>query len=97
MDLLKDRISRFESQGTDIDMYSSVIKYWEMEHMNRRHELATLLLEERGVGWSGELWAEEDRRRVRGWLFGRATRIGGGTSEMMLNILAKRALRLPSA
>lgn len=97
VDLLRKRIARLEAVGGDVHHSSNVLKYSEAEHMNRRWELATFLLEERGMVWSGDLFEDEDRIRIRRWLFSRAGTIGAGTSEIVLNVLAKHALELPSA
>ena len=46
------------------------------------------------LGWEGE---EFDEGRVaRSWLRSKANSIEGGTSEIQLNIIAKRVLGLPS-
>lgn len=97
IDLLRKRIARREAVGGDVSHFSNVLKYAETEHTNRRWELATLLLEERGTVWSGDLFDESDRARVRRWLFSRANTIGAGTSEIVLNVLSKQTLKLPGA
>jgi acyl-CoA dehydrogenase len=94
---LKARIERLATRGEDVSNFASVLKYWEMEHVCRRYELAMLLLGDRGLVWSGDLADEQDRESVRQSLFARANTIGGGTSEIMLNVIAKRVLRLPSS
>ena len=47
-----------------------------------------------GLGWEGE--ACREGQLPRQWLRSRANSIEGGTSEIQLNIIAKRILGLPS-
>ena len=46
---------------------------------------------------SGESEKESDGEVARSWLRSRANSIEGGTSEINLNIVAKRVLNLPGA
>ena len=48
-----------------------------------------------GLGWSGDGFSEVERIAVRGWLRAKANSIEGGTSEVNLNVVAKRVLGLP--
>jgi len=48
-----------------------------------------------GLGWDGDEFAEEELKVTRDWLYGKASTILGGTSEIQLNIIAKRVLGLP--
>ena len=48
-----------------------------------------------GLGWSGDGFSDAERLAVRGWLRTKANSIEGGTSEVNLNVVAKRVLGLP--
>jgi alkylation response protein AidB-like acyl-CoA dehydrogenase len=48
-----------------------------------------------GLGWEGEDFSDAERAAVRGWLRAKANSIEGGTSEVNLNVVAKRVLGLP--
>jgi alkylation response protein AidB-like acyl-CoA dehydrogenase len=49
-----------------------------------------------GLGWeSGAGFEEDEVERTRNWLRSRGNSIEGGTSEIQLNIIAKRVLGLP--
>jgi acyl-CoA dehydrogenase len=73
----------------------SMMKYAGTELNKRRHELAM------AAGGSNALEWESERSRggkpAREWLRTKANSIEGGTSEVQLNIIAKRILDLPGA
>jgi alkylation response protein AidB-like acyl-CoA dehydrogenase len=73
----------------------SMMKYAGTELNKRRHELAM------AAGGSDALEWESERSRAgksaREWLRTKANSIEGGTSEIQLNIVAKRILDLPGA
>jgi acyl-CoA dehydrogenase len=75
--------------------FSSVLKYYGAELNKRRYELAM------SAGGSDALEWESERSRhgdtARSWLRTKANSIEGGTSEVQLNIVAKRILELPGA
>ena len=48
-----------------------------------------------GLGWEGEDFNAAEIDTVRQWLGAKAISIAGGTSEVQLNIIAKRVLDLP--
>ena len=82
-------------QGVSLGAASSMLKYYGTELNKRRLELMM------DIGGSDELEWETDRNddgnRARMWLRTRANSIEGGTSEVQLNIIAKRILELPSS
>ena len=47
------------------------------------------------LGWEGEAFSSEELDTTRAWLRTKANSIEGGTSEVQLNIIAKRVLGLP--
>jgi alkylation response protein AidB-like acyl-CoA dehydrogenase len=47
-----------------------------------------------GLGWSGEAFDARALRETRGWLRSKGNSIEGGTSEINLNVVAKRVLGL---
>jgi acyl-CoA dehydrogenase len=74
---------------------SSMLKYYGAELNKRRHELLMT------AGGSDALEWESERSRggdaARSWLRTKANSIEGGTSEIQLNVIAKRILELPGA
>ncbi|MGI9325595.1 MAG: acyl-CoA dehydrogenase family protein [Pseudomonadales bacterium] len=74
---------------------SSFFKYFGTEQNKRRYELMMQILGTQGLGWQGTGFTATELRTPREWLRSKANSIEGGTSEVQLNILAKRVLGLP--
>jgi alkylation response protein AidB-like acyl-CoA dehydrogenase len=47
------------------------------------------------LGWEGSGFDPGELMQARGWLRSKGNSIEGGTSEVQLNIIAKRVLGLP--
>jgi alkylation response protein AidB-like acyl-CoA dehydrogenase len=75
--------------------FSSIIKYASAKANQDRHELAIEILGLDAAGWSGDGFVQEDLDETRKWLRSKGNSIEGGTSEINLNVLAKRVLGLP--
>ena len=74
---------------------SSLFKVYATELNKDRHELMVRIAGPQGLGWEGEGYADEELDLTRAWLRSRGNSIEGGTSEIQLNIIAKRVLGLP--
>jgi alkylation response protein AidB-like acyl-CoA dehydrogenase len=74
---------------------SSMFKLYGTELNKRRKELRVELAGYQGLGWDGPGFAADELQSTREWLRSRASSIEGGTSEIQLNIIAKRVLGLP--
>jgi acyl-CoA dehydrogenase len=74
---------------------SSIFKYYGTELNQRRRALLVELLGPQGLGWEGAGFSDDEVRITRDWLRSRGNSIEGGTSEIQLNIIAKRVLGLP--
>jgi alkylation response protein AidB-like acyl-CoA dehydrogenase len=72
-----------------------IMKYLGTEEEKRKTELRVALMGHKGLGWEGEGFSEDELQATRGMLFSKALTIAGGTSEVQLNIIAKRVLGLP--
>ena len=66
------------------------------EASQRRYDLLMDLLGSDGLGWNSQGLDEFELSIPRQWLRSRANTIEGGTSEVQLNIIAKRVLGMPS-
>ena len=74
---------------------TSMFKYYGTELSTRRMEALIQMRGTQGVGWEGDSFASDEIDDTRNWLFGKAFTIAGGSSEVQLNIIAKRVLGLP--
>ena len=73
----------------------SMMKYFGTELNKARHELLMAAGGSDKLEWESE--ASHTGAAARAWLRTKANSIEGGTSEVQLNIIAKRILELPSA
>ena len=82
------RMREEAAAGKEIGPRSALLKYFGTEEKKRRYELMMSV-----TGFDGLAWGEgEDGMFAREWLRSKATSIEGGTSEIMLNIIAKNIL-----
>jgi acyl-CoA dehydrogenase len=93
--LTMERVLAETKSGQGTGALSSMLKYYGTELNKERMELLMSIRGSDGLGWEGEEKGEGDL--ARSWLRSRANSIEGGTSEVQLNIIAKRVLDLPGA
>jgi len=74
---------------------SSMFKIYGTELNQRRQELLLSIAGPQALGWEGSGFEERELSLTRDWLRSRGNTIEGGTSEVQLNIIAKRVLGLP--
>ncbi len=91
--LTMERVKDETKAGHGTGALSSMLKYYGTELNKQRQELLMSVAGSDGLAWAGE--GEMDLSRH--WLRSRANSIEGGTSEVQLNIIAKRVLQLPGA
>ncbi len=93
--LAQQRVSEEARAGTLERAATSYFKAYATEEDKRRDELILTLVGSQGLGVRGPGFSEEEIKT--GWLFlmNRSLSIGGGTTEVQLNLVAK-ALGLPS-
>ncbi|HVP85917.1 MAG TPA: acyl-CoA dehydrogenase family protein [Rhizomicrobium sp.] len=72
----------------------SIIKYAAAKVNQDRTELLVEALGHQGLGWEGEGFSDEEIAATRSWLRSKGNSIEGGTSEVNLNVVAKRVLGL---
>ncbi|WOJ91890.1 acyl-CoA dehydrogenase family protein [Congregibacter variabilis] len=90
-----ERVGDEVKAGQGLGPASSIFKYYGTELNKRRNELNLAVGGETALGWSGERY--NDGNVVRSFLRSKGNSIEGGTSEVQLNIVAKRVLGLPDA
>ena len=81
--------------GGDVSTTSSILKLLSSEIGQERSELLIEMMGTQGFGWEGDAFSEQEIATTRGWLRSKAQTIEGGSSEVQLNIIAKRVLGLP--
>lgn len=91
--LLTARRATEESKAQGgVSEISSVLKKLGTKLGQERAELTIEIMGLQGLGWEGEGFTEAELAGVRAWLFGKATTIYGGSTEIQNNIIAKRVL-----
>ena len=74
---------------------TSIMKNAGTSLIQERQEMALEIMGLQGLGWEGDAFKKDELEAVRGWLFGKAFTIFGGSSEVQSNIVSKRILGLP--
>lgn len=74
---------------------ASMFKYYGSEQNKRKFELLLELMGSKALGWEGHGFSDREIGTTRQWLRSKGNSIEGGTSEVQLNVIAKRVLGLP--
>ena len=91
------RLGEESAAGKAPGAESSMYKYYATEQNKKRYDLMMSMMGTRGLAWESgdDAFNEFEFDTTRAWLRSKANSIEGGTSEVQLNILAKRVLGLP--
>jgi alkylation response protein AidB-like acyl-CoA dehydrogenase len=90
--LTLERVVEEAKAGLGTGAASSMLKYYGTELNKRRQELLMSVYGADALGWEGERF--QGGFMPRSWLRSKGNSIEGGTSEVQLNIIAKRILGL---
>jgi alkylation response protein AidB-like acyl-CoA dehydrogenase len=90
---LSEQFNASENSRLAHPAFPSALKYYGAELNKRRHELIMDAGGANALEW--ESTESNHGAEARNWLRSKAGSIGGGTSEIQLNIIAKRILELP--
>jgi alkylation response protein AidB-like acyl-CoA dehydrogenase len=74
---------------------TSIIKYAAAACAQERSELMVEAMGAQGLGWEGGGFSAAELVATHGWLRSKGNSIEGGTSEVNINVVAKRVLGLP--
>ncbi len=74
---------------------ASMFKYYGTEQNKRKYELMLETMGMAATGWDGAAYGDRESLVARQWLRSKGNSIEGGTSEVQLNVIAKRVLGLP--
>ena len=72
-----------------------MFKLYGTEQNKRRLDLSLAIMGNQMLGWEGDGFGARELGVTREWLRSKANSIEGGSSEVQLNIIAKRILGLP--
>lgn len=89
------RIAQSAKEGQPPGPESSILKVFGSELKQSRWSLATRIAGQQALGWEGPGFDADELDITRQWLRSRGNSIEGGTSEVQLNIIARRVLGLP--
>lgn len=92
---LTQRRAEEEREGATPTFATSMFKYYNSELLTRHMETLTRICGTQGLGWEGAAFSDEELANARAWLRVKANTIAAGSSEIQLNIVAKRVLGLP--
>ena len=88
------RIEEEAKAGKGVGPAVSIIKYAAAKINQDRCELMIEAMGSQGLGWEGDGFKPAEVAATRGWLRSKGNSIEGGTSEVNLNVVAKRVLGL---
>jgi alkylation response protein AidB-like acyl-CoA dehydrogenase len=88
------RVEEDAKAGKGVGPAVSIIKYAAAKLNQERFELMVEAMGTQGLGWDGEGFKPSEIAATRGWLRSKGNSIEGGTSEVNLNVVAKRVLGL---
>jgi len=95
--LTVQRMGEEARAGLDISAIMAIMKLVHTEQERDKFEILLDALGYRALGVEGEPFSSQELAITRGWLNSYALTISGGSSEVQLNVIAKRVLNLPSA
>ena len=88
------RVEQEAKGGKGLGPAASILKYAAATLNQHKHELMLEAMGADGLGWDGEGFNPRNVRETRAWLRSKGNSIEGGTSEINLNVVAKRVLGL---
>jgi acyl-CoA dehydrogenase len=89
------RVTEQAMARQDVSGPAAIMKLVQTEQEVAKYELLTQLMGLSGLSWHGDDFTKDEHDICRQWLLSKTYTIGGGTSEVQLNIIAKRVLGLP--
>lgn len=85
-----------EARGeVKVSAAASILKNAATRVAQTKSELQLEIMGSQGLGWDGDVFADDEKKAVREWLWGKAASIYGGSYEIQNNIIAKNILGLP--
>ena len=88
------RNTEMAKAGADVGPATSIVKYAAAKMNQARTELEVEAMGHQGLGWDGDGFGDGEIMSTRAMLRAKGNSIEGGTSEVNLNVVAKRVLGL---
>ena len=95
--LTVQRMGQQARAGQDVSGIAAIMKLVHSEQEKQKFELLVDAMGYRALGWDGEEFSEKEQAISKAWLLSYTQTIAGGSSEVQLNVIAKRVLDLPDA
>lgn len=83
--------------GSDVSDLAAIMKLVHSEQERVKFDILLEAMGYRALGWEGDPFSERELALTRAWANSYALTIAGGSSEVQLNVIAKRVLGLPEA
>ena len=93
--LTVQRMGEAARVGQDVSGLMSIMKLVHTEQERDKFEVLLDVMGYQGLGWDPDAFSPQQQAITRGWLNSFALTISGGSSEVQLNVIAKRVLGLP--
>jgi alkylation response protein AidB-like acyl-CoA dehydrogenase len=90
------RVGELALAGQDVKGPAAIMKLVQTEQEVAKYALLADVMGQRGLIWEGAPSTGVEHDVCRGWLLAKTYTIAGGSSEVQLNIIAKRVLGLPA-
>lgn len=90
------RVTEQALAGRDVKGPAAIMKLVQTEQEVAKYALLVDVMGQRGLVWEGAPSTPLEHDVDRGWLLAKTYTIAGGSSEVQLNIIAKRVLGLPA-
>ncbi|TXH61169.1 MAG: acyl-CoA dehydrogenase [Burkholderiaceae bacterium] len=90
------RLHEMAMARQDVSALGSIMKLVQTEQEAAKYELLQQLMGQRGLSWEGEGFTADEHDVCRLWLYTKTYTIAGGSSEIQLNLIARRVLGLPT-
>jgi alkylation response protein AidB-like acyl-CoA dehydrogenase len=94
--LTHERVKEEAMARMDVSGPSSIMKLVMTEHEVAKYEFLMQVMGHRGLSWEGDEFTRDEHDVCRFWMLAKTYTISGGSSEIQLNIIAKRVLGLPT-
>jgi alkylation response protein AidB-like acyl-CoA dehydrogenase len=95
--LTVQRMGEAARAGQDVGGLASIMKLVHTEQEKTKFEILVDAMGHRALGWDGEEFSSQELAISKAWLMSYTQTIAGGSSEVQLNVIAKRVLQLPDA